>query len=244
MAEYVYGIVEGTGAAPAGAGIAGAPVSLIAGGGAAALVSELPDPELRFGREELIAHARVLTDAITHGTVLPMRFGVVMNGMDEVRDRVLSAHAAELTEQLHRFAGKVEINIRATYEEETLMREIVRENPDIAGLRESLKSRPDDATYYERIRLGELVSEAIERKREADARDVVEVLSQVATAAEVASPAHERIALSAAFLLDRDRLPEFDEVLEAFAEGQAGRLRFKYTGPLAPHSFVELGGVK
>jgi hypothetical protein len=186
----------------------------------------------------------VLTDAIAHGTVLPMRFGVVMDGAAEVRDRVLNAHAAELKEQLHRFAGKVEINIRATYDEETLTREVVRENPDIASLRESLQGRPDDATYYERIRLGELVSEAIERKREADARHAVEVLSYLAAGVEVAPPAHERIALSASFLLDRDRLRVFDEVLEAFAEGQAGRLRFKYTGPLAPHSFVELAGGK
>ena len=80
------------------------------------------------------------------------------------------------------------------------------------------------------------------RKRETDARSIVEALLQVASAIEVAPPAHERVALSAAFLVQRDRLRAFDEVLEAFAGGQAGRLRFKYTGPLAPHSFVELAG--
>jgi hypothetical protein len=245
MAEYVYGVIETKDGAPAGAGIGGAPLDLVAGDGAvAALVSELPGVELRLGREEVLTHARVLSDAIATGTVLPMRFGVVMDGAAEVRDRLLDAHAPELSEQLHRLAGKVEINIRAMYEEEALMREVIQANPDIARLRESGQGRPDDATYYERIRLGELVAKAIERKREADARDVVDALSQLAAEVQVAPPAHERIVVSAAFLVERAQLSEFDAVVEAFAEGQAGRMRFKYTGPLAPHSFVELSGVE
>jgi hypothetical protein len=64
----------------------------------------------------------------------------------------------------------------------------------------------------------------------------------VAVAVEVHEPSHERVACHASFLVERDRLPEFDSVVDAFADGQGGRLRFKYTGPLPPHSFVELAG--
>jgi len=78
---------------PAGAGIGGAPLQLIAGEGAAALVSDLPEAELRVGREELTVHARVLERALAQGTVLPMRFGVVMAGEAAVRRHVLDAHA-------------------------------------------------------------------------------------------------------------------------------------------------------
>jgi hypothetical protein len=48
--------------------------------------------------------------------------------------------------------------------------------------------------------------------------------------------------LSASFLVDREQLNQFDEALEEVAAGQAGRIRFKLTGPLPPHSFVELAG--
>ncbi len=74
---------------PEGTGIAGAPLRLIASGSAAALVSELPVDEVRFGREEAMTHARVLENALSRGTVLPMRFGVVVADQDEVRARVL-----------------------------------------------------------------------------------------------------------------------------------------------------------
>ncbi len=242
MAEYVYGILDEEATAPAEKGIAGRPLRMIEGGGAAALVSEVNDQRLRLGREEVLAHARVLAQALEQGTVLPMRFGVVMTGPEEVRRRLLDGHRDELRTQLESLAGKVEINIRATYEEDRLMREVVREDPRIAQLRDELKDRPEDATYYQRIELGELVAKAVERKREGDARDIVEALMQVAVACEPAPPSHERVALRAAFLVAREKCGEFDAVVDAYALGQAGRLRFKYAGPLPPHSFVHFTG--
>jgi hypothetical protein len=48
------------------------------------------------------------------------------------------------------------------------------------------------------------------------------------------------MALNASFLVDRSARKAFDAELDRIAEEQGGRMRFKYTGPLAPHSFVEL----
>jgi hypothetical protein len=240
VAEYVYGIVEASASAPTGTGIHDAPLRLIAGETAAALVSDLANDELRFGREEAVTHARVLEDALARGTVLPMRFGVVIADPEEVRERILDGHAAELAAQLEQLAGKVELAVRAVYEEEPLMREIVQSHPEIARRRERLRGQPEDATYYERIGLGELVADAVERAREHDAHTILEVLSPLALAVEIGEPSHERVVLSASFLVDREGLSRFDEALEQLAAGQADRIRFKLTGPLPPHSFVQL----
>jgi hypothetical protein len=242
LPEYVYGIVQSDAPAPQGHGVGGAPVRVVSDDRTAALVSDLGDQELELGRDEVLTHARILEEALQHGTVLPMRFGVVLEGDEQVKARVLEPHATELREQLARFSGRVEINIRATYEEEIVMREVLAENPQIASLRESVRAKPQDAAYYERIELGERVAEAIERKRELDAGQIVAALAVVADAVELSAPGHERVALNASFLVARDRLKDFDGVLDAFAEGQGGRLRFKYTGPLPPHSFVEFSG--
>ena len=241
MHEYVYGIVETSATAPAGTGIGGARVRLITGDHAAALVSELPGREVELGREALMTHARVVEEAAERGTALPMRLGVVMDGADDVSVRLLAGHGEELGRQLRRFAGKAEMRIRATYDEALLLTEVVREEPAIAGMRLALAGRSDDATYFDRMQLGELVATATERKRERDGRELVELLSQLADDVAVTPTAHERVALNASFLVDRKRLAEFDSVLDAYAEGQGGRLRFRCTGPLPPHSFVELG---
>jgi hypothetical protein len=242
VTEYVYGIVAQAATPPSQPGIGGAPVRLIGGHSAAALVSSVAPDAVRMGRSEALAHARVLEAALSHGTVLPMRFGVVMDGDDEVRRRLLTAHDEELKEQLERFEGKVEVNLRVLYDEPALMRQVLVETPEIGRLREALKGQPDDATYFDRIRLGELVAHAVDRIREADAQAIVDRLGPVCIDVSVADPAHERVVLTASFLIDRGRLDAFDRILDAIAAEQAERMRFKYTGPLPPHSFVELAG--
>jgi gas vesicle protein GvpL/GvpF len=240
VAQYVYGIVSATATAPRGRGIGGAPLRLVVGDGAAALVSEIAAGHVRLGRDAVLVHSRVLDRALARGPVLPMRFGVVMHDAEEVRSRLLDEHGPELRTQLTEMDGKVEIRIRAAYDEESLLRDVVREHPEIASLRASVAGRAEDAGYYDRIRLGELVAAAIERHRELDAHAIVEALGEHAIAVEVGEPNHERVALQASFLVERGRLDAFNAVVDQVAEGYGGRMRFKYTGPLPPHSFVEL----
>jgi Gas vesicle synthesis protein GvpL/GvpF len=240
VAQYVYGIVEATATAPRGRGIAGSPLRLIVGDDAAALVSEIAGDSVRLGREEILVHARVLERALKRGVVLPMRFGVVMSGADEVRSRLLDEHGPDLKAQLSELDGKVEIRIRAVYEQESMLRDLVRDNPQIAGLRAAVQDRPADASYYERIRLGELVASAMERRRERDGEAIVDALSAASLAVEVGEPTHERVVVQASFLVERARQREFDQTLDGVANGYGGQIRFKYTGPLPPHSFVEL----
>jgi hypothetical protein len=240
--HYIYGIVEADTKPPRLRGIADARLKLIAGDAAAALVSDLPAGEVRLGREEMLTHARVLEKALARGTVLPMRFGVVMSDPDEIRERLLDEHATDLSVQLSEFDGKVEIRIRAVYGDDALLREVVRADPEIVALRGSISGQSEDATYYARIQLGERVAAGVERKRERDANEIIGSLSAAALAVDEGKTSHERVAVNASFLVERARLEEFNEIVDAIADAQAGRIRFKYTGPLPPHSFVQLAG--
>jgi gas vesicle protein GvpL/GvpF len=237
---YVYGVRKSSPGSISSPGIGGAELRQIESDGVAALVSELPNKALQLGREELTAHARVLETALEQGTVLPMRFGVVLESPDAVQSRVLDAHKDELQRQLAQFEGKVELRLRAMYDEQNLMREIVSEDREIAQLRERVRQTSEDASYFDRIRLGELVAAAIERKREQDTNAVIPGLQQRAHAVELSAPAHERMVFSASFLVDRDQLAEFDRAVDEVGRQQADRMRLKYTGPLPPHSFAEL----
>jgi hypothetical protein len=240
MPEYIYGIVAEDSRPPSRRGIAGASLELIKSSDVAALVSKLRDDQLELGREEALEHANVLDAALAVGTILPMRFGTVMNDDEEVRERLLVPHAPELRQQLASLANMVEVHIRAMYERDQLLREVVYGNPEIARLRKSLRGQPEDATYYAQIRLGELVAEGVRRAQETDSRQLMDELAPLAAAVEIGEPDHERVALSASFLLERGRLEQFDAKVDRVAAAQAQRLRLKYTGPLPPQSFVTL----
>lgn len=243
-AKYVYGVISAKADPPAGPGIGGAGLELIRAEDLAALVSDIDGGEIALGREAMTTHARVLEQALTAGTVLPMRFGVVMSDEDAVRADLLDAHGAQLRSQLEDLAGKVELKLRATYEEERLMREVMAQDPEILRLRDSLRGVPEDATYYARIQLGELVAAGVERARHADSDAILGALVPLSVAVEASEPAHERIAADASFLVERERIAEFDDEVDRIGRAQAGRLRLKLTGPLPPHSFVRLAATE
>ena len=239
---YVYGVRQPSSQSISSAGIGGAELHEIESGGLAALVSDLPTAveELKLGREELTTHARVLEQALEHGIVLPMRFGVVMENQAAVRARILEAHSEELQAQLQQLDGKVELRVRAMYEERRLMREIVAENSEIARFRDRVRVAPADATYFDRIRMGEVIVAAIEHMRMHDTAQMLERLEPLAEETQIGPSTHERMVMSASFLVARDRLDEFDKAVDQIGRQQADRMRLKYTGPLPPHSFTEL----
>jgi hypothetical protein len=240
--KYVYGVVRAKrGSKPKGKGIGDKPLRVLVAHGLGALTSDVPHEELEAGREELLTHARVLEEALARGVVLPMRFGVVMPDEETVRADLLEAHRDVLEAQLDEMSGKAEMNVKAIYDETAMLGEVVAENPDIARQREALQGKSDDATYYQRIHLGERIVAALENKRAVDEQSIVDALSPHAVAVEIGQPMHERMALNASFLVEQDRLSAFDSELDRIAAGHGSRLRFKATGPLPPHSFVELG---
>ena len=239
--KYVYGVVRASSKARSkDKGIYGKPVRVVATESLGALTSDAPEGRLEAGRDELLTHSRVLESALKRGTVLPMRFGVVMPGESAVRDELLTAHREQLEAQLDEMTGRVEVNVKGLYDEASVLSELVAENPEIAELQASLRGQPEDATYFERIRLGELIAAALEVRRSADEHQIVERLATHALGVEVSAPVHERMAVNASFLLERDRMADFDRTLDTIGSEHGGRIRFRYTGPLPPHSFVEL----
>lgn len=239
-ASYVYGVLRSRRRKPAGKGIDGKPLRVVAANGIAALASDVPPVPLEAGRDELLTHAHVLERALEGGPVLPMQFGVVMPDDDAIREDLLSAHHEQLRAQLDEMEGKVEMNVKGLYDEAAILREVLDEDRDIAGLREAIRGQPEDATYYERIRLGELIAAAVSARRERDEEMVVARLAPHAAELRAGDPIHERMVVNLSLLLERNRENELEDALEELAAEQHPRIGFKLTGPLPPHSFVEL----
>jgi Gas vesicle synthesis protein GvpL/GvpF len=238
----VYGIVPAEtpldGAPP---GIAGAPVSRVAAGGLAALVSPVEDGELRATRRDLLSHSAVLEHAVAAGPVLPLRFGTVLRDEDAVVRELLEPRRDELVSLLRRFERLVELRVKAFYVEEEVLKEIVRSNPAIARLREATQGLPATAAHPERVRLGEAVARALDARRERDAASILGRLTPLAEDVVVEETDLSR-ALTASFLVDRRQVGTFDEAMSELARAHEGRITFKYLGPLPPHSFVSFSG--
>jgi hypothetical protein len=239
-ALYCYGVTgAGTAEPLAGAGLGGKAVEPVPCGEIAALASAVPAGTVRARRRDLLAHFDVLGASFERGTVLPLRFGTVFDDEDALVEEFLRPRHDELAAMLREFDGRVELRVTAHYREDAILAEIVRENSRVAKLREA--TRGGVATGHPALlELGELVSAEVQARTARDARALLSRLQPLALRHDLDEEPIAYQLLRASFLVDRARVGKFDAALNEFAESNAGRIDFKYVGPLPPHSFVSL----
>jgi hypothetical protein len=236
---YVYGVLPGADAAKVSAdGVEQAQVRTVEHAGLAALVSTLEGDELAAARE-VRAHWRVLEDASKSATVLPVRFGTVLEGDRAVRERLLEPNAERLTEMLDELAGRVQLNVRGDYDEERLLREVVRTSPQVVALRDRVSRVSDSAGYYDRIRLGELVAAQVAAHREQDAALAIARLEPFAVSARAEEVSSQNGAFKLAFLVESGEVDTFSEAVGLLREDLRELVTLTYVGPLPPYSFAE-----
>ena len=241
-AHYVYGVVASSSASTVRAeGLGGARVEALPFRTVTALGSEAAVP-IRARRRELMSHAEVLNELAVDQTVLPLRFGTTVPAAEAVVAEVLEPRHDELVGLLKRFEGRVELLVKAYYREEAILAEIVREEPRIAKLRAATSGRPAAVAHADRIELGSAVARALEARTAADGAVILDTLRPFAQDVHVDDTPIEHQVLKASVLVARRDVAKVDRALEALAGRNAGRIHFKYVGPLAPHSFVALEG--
>jgi hypothetical protein len=234
---YLYGIVRADKRPTVPAeGVAAAPVELIEHDGLAAVVSRLPEGDLRVKRRDLDRHLQVLEDAFAETTIVPCPFGTVLQSEDDVENALLGARHDELVSTLRRLDGNVQLNVNAAYDEEQLLRELLRGNSEIAGLRDA-SNKLGDAGYYARLRLGELVATLVDERRQTDAERVLSQLRDVAEDIAIDQPGEGGV-LKASFLVGRKRIDRFDARLEETARMEHPLIRVEVIGPLPPTAFA------
>jgi len=151
--------------------------------------------------------------------------------------RVLEEGVDRFGQLLSSLEGKVQLNLRATYEPDQVLSELVLQDPRVARLRRRTRDLPPGAHHPDLVRLGEAVSRGLTRKRLEDAGTVLDVVLPD-VAAHVVRPGGEYDVLDAALLVHRDRVSHLEEALEVLAEAVHERFRLRLVGPVAPYDFV------
>lgn len=238
---YVYGIVPSdVETEPDASGVGEPPgeVTTIKRGDVAALVSTVPADSSLGRPEDLAAHAALLDGAAAAAPVLPVKFGAVLASEDDVAEELLGAHHDEFAAALRELEGKAEYIVRGRYRQDTVLKEILAENPDLDRLRDAIRDKPQDATRDERMALGEAITNAISAKRDADTEAVRGVLDDLGFMTVVREPTHDEDAVHVACLAETDKESELEEAVDRLASEWEGRVYVRLLGPLAAYDFV------
>lgn len=240
-AVYVYGIIPAETEVESGAKGVGDPpgeVRLVRHGDIAALVSDVRTDRPLGRPEDLMAHEELLDGAAGDVPVLPLRFGAVVTTDEAVSQELLEAHHDEFADALKQLEGRAEYVVKGRYSEEETLREVLSQNEEAASLRDQIKGKDEDATRDLRIRLGEIINEAVSGSREQDTQALGDAVADHVEASFVREPTHELDAVHTAFLVKNDKARDLERALDKLARDWDGRIELRLIGPLAAYDFV------
>lgn len=208
--------------------------------GLAAVASATPIVEYDSSRRNMMAHTQILEEVMQDFTILPVRFGTIAPSEDAVRGTLLDRRHDELSQLLEQMRGRVELGLKVFWYEDVIFREIVDDNTQIRRLRDSLMGRSPEETYYDRIRLGEMVEAAMEKKRLADSEMILGRLRPLVYKTKTNKVVSDRMVVNGAFLVNQDREADFDGAVKELDAEMRERLILKYVGPVPPYNFVNI----
>ncbi|MCG6494200.1 GvpL/GvpF family gas vesicle protein [Kitasatospora sp. A2-31] len=239
---YVYGVVPADAAEPTGATGVGDPpgrVTLVRHGRVAAPVSPVPEDRPLGTAADLRAHVALLNGFTAAGAgVLPLRFGTVADTAEQVVRALLRPQEPIFRRALSALDGRAQYTLRASYHEDRLLREIVGGREDIARLRAQSLAASEDPGHVQRVRLGELVADAVAARSGTDRDGLVDRLGPLATAVATAPDGSADPGFSASFLVHPDDWADFESTAEALARSWSDRVSLRLLGPLAPYEFA------
>ena len=240
-ATYVYAVVAAGAEIPEGLQPVGenpGELAVLDHRDLAAVVSDVPVDKPLGRREDLLAHERVVNGIAEELTVLPMRFGGVVEDDQAVIDELLEENHDYFVWALEQLDGAVQFVLQGRYDQDELIGGIIGRNEEIARLSESIRGQDEDATYYDRIKLGEMISKEVEQERETDASTAEERLSPFAVAVVVKEATGEDGAVNVSALVRRDHRSEFEQAVDALGDDWGDRVGLRLIGPAAPFDFL------
>jgi len=205
----------------------------------AALVSDHPLTKIKPLRENLTSHHEVIKEAIQNFTIIPMAFGQMVRRAEEIL-QALEVNYPSIDQELDRLRNKVEMGLKILWDVDNIFEYFVNRDRELRDFRDRIFGRSRQPTQGEKIDLGRLFESKLSREREKHAGRVMRVLRNCTVDVKVIPPTHEKMVMNGAFLIEKGKEGLFEERVHRAAALFDGNFTFDYSGPWAPHNFIEL----
>lgn len=253
--KYIYCLIganEERTFGPIGIGGRGDEVYTVCYRDLAAVISTTETMKYPVDRPNVMAHQKVMEEVMKNHVILPVRFDtiaehkkkkgkVIETHEERIKRQVLQKRYKEFEDLLAYMSNKTELGVRGLWtDRDKILGEIVTENQQIAILNKQILKRPPTRTQAERVRLGEMVINALVEKKDKEEEKVVKVLKKIAVDFRQNKKTGDKMFMNDAFLVEREREKELSDALEELNKSYDDRWKIKYIGPVPPCNFVEI----
>lgn len=205
----------------------------------AVVMSDSTIKKYTVGRENAIAHQKVIERILMDYPLLPVRFGTVTES--DVVSELLKPRYKEFKTELNRIADKNEMGLKIFWTDmPQIYQQIVEDNQEIKRLRDRLAKMSELSSRNERMDLGFKVEAAVNAKREKDRNKALKILQKRAIQTVEGNLYGETMVCNASFLVEKKHQAAFDAEVNVVQALLGENYLLKYVGPIPPYDFVEI----
>jgi len=136
---------------------------------------------------------------------------------------------------------KVELGVKGIWKNmDIIFKEVVEENSEIQKLKQKIQNDSSKNNVQLKIEVSRFVQEALAKKKEKEAERVVDILRRISFDQKLNKTITDEMFMNAAFLVDKGREKEFDNIMDDLGEEYEERIKFMYAGPLPVFNFVNI----
>jgi hypothetical protein len=184
---------------------------------------------------QLLAHQTVCEQVMERRTILPVKLGTVLEGEEEVL-AVLQQGYTRFSQALAQIEGKWEFEVAATWDLYEVFQQIGQEE-EVRRFKERATSSPAGDTLEERVLLGKMVKDSLERRRDHYRRPMVDYLKDLALDVQENALLRDELVLNVALLVERTAEAELTRRVRELDQRFHDEINFRIIGPLPPYSF-------
>jgi hypothetical protein len=168
-----------------------------------------------------------------------MAFGTVAASPEAIHKILIRSRSA-FEKQFARVAGKVEMGLRVTWDVPNIFEYFVNTHTELRLARDRLMGSRHEFTQEEKIELGRMFDRLLNEDRENHTARVERVLAPLCSEFKANPCRNEQEVINLACLVKRDSQEAFSTGVFAAAQLFDNHFSFDYSGPWAPHNFVEI----
>jgi hypothetical protein len=238
MKLYLYCLTDNAKAAAieTTAGLSRSVTRVLDFGNIKAIVSDVESHRVKVTRENVLAHERVIDRVMLETTPLPFRFGAIVTV--EQLQSYIESNEARLQALLDRVRGAVEMSVKIIWDKDAASAARTETTSQETDPKDDPPPGPGLAFLLAKQR--EMAGEReLKNRVEEIARWLDQGVAGLVREKAVSLQPADRIVVSAAYLVERERVAEFKERVISLTSERKD-LRFLTSGAWPPYSFTHL----
>ena len=186
--------------------------------------------------KDLVTHQFVLEKVMASFSVLPLKFGTMLETEHEVLQFLEKGYAL-LSDELRKMEGKIELDVVARWELPKVIATVYRDNPHIQSKQRDFARQGVQVAVEEKVSLGQLVAQALLTRKASFTELILQMLKELAVDLCLHDVASDEMILNAAFLLEKQHETAFNDAVTLLDQKLEDAVNFRVVGPLPAYSF-------